>query len=212
MPGAWGSLRRPPIRSCAAAQRCGRLHTTARPCGCMIRCVCRTRRPGVARLTRRAAESEPSQVSMRAAQYASVIGAALSLCAVLSFAGALIAQVNAPGNGPKTAIAANTEWLDIGGDKASTRFAPLTQIDRSNVGMHRVAWRRPGVADELRARYPDVRAGSSRSTPLLVNGVLYAPNVVGPHPGRSGRARYASEQVQGDWRAPAWSCAAGRVA
>jgi quinoprotein glucose dehydrogenase len=71
------------------------------------------------------------------------------------------------------------EWLNVGGDKGSTRYSPLRQIDRTNAGQLRIAWRRPGVADELRAKYPEVRSGTNRSTPLLINGVLYGPNAVG---------------------------------
>src|SRR3954471_13545775 len=73
----------------------------------------------------------------------------------------------------------SVEWLNVGGDKGSTRYSPLRQIDGTNAGQLRIAWRRPGIADELRAKYPEVRSGTNRSTPLLINGVLYGPNAVG---------------------------------
>ncbi|HEY7172412.1 MAG TPA: hypothetical protein VH417_16280 [Vicinamibacterales bacterium] len=95
----------------------------------------------------------------------------------------LLASVVAPSAQDRPAAAPGrndgTEWLNIGGDKGSTRYSPLRQIDRTNAGQLRIAWRRPAIADELRAKYPEVRSGANRSTPLLINGVLYGPNAVG---------------------------------
>ena len=81
------------------------------------------------------------------------------------------AQAGAPRSG---------EWPDYGGDKAFTKYSPLDQINTINVGSLRIAWRRPAVADELRAKNPDLRFGNNlRSTPLMVGSVLYASNGVG---------------------------------
>jgi quinoprotein glucose dehydrogenase len=72
------------------------------------------------------------------------------------------------------------EWRDHSGDKGSTKYSPLEQIDAQNVGSLHIAWRRSAVADELRAGNPDLRFGNNfRSTPLMVGGVLYASNGVG---------------------------------
>jgi quinoprotein glucose dehydrogenase len=83
------------------------------------------------------------------------------------------------GAGSRTTGTNAAEWLNIGGDKGSTRYSPLDQISRGNVSSLRIAWRRPGVADELRAKYPEAKFGNNRATPLMINGVLYAPNALG---------------------------------
>jgi quinoprotein glucose dehydrogenase len=63
---------------------------------------------------------------------------------------------------------ANGDWRVTGGDPGTTRFSPLTQIDRSNVRQLRVAWTfhtgdaAPGERTEIQA------------TPIVVGGVLYA--------------------------------------
>jgi glucose dehydrogenase len=74
----------------------------------------------------------------------------------------------------------SVEWRYWGADKAFTRYLPLDQITAANVGQLRVAWRQPGSDPALKERYPDLRiSGNFRSTPLMINGVLYAPNAVG---------------------------------
>ena len=72
------------------------------------------------------------------------------------------------------------EWRDYGGDKGFTKYSPLDQINKNNVGQLRIAWRRPAIADELRAQNPSLTfANNLRSTPLMVGGVLYASNGIG---------------------------------
>jgi glucose dehydrogenase len=76
--------------------------------------------------------------------------------------------------------AATTEWRYFGGDKAFTRYAPHDQINRGNVGTLRVAWRQPASDPAWKSAFPDLRvSGNFRSTPIIVNGVLYAPNALG---------------------------------
>ena len=60
------------------------------------------------------------------------------------------------------------EWHYYGGDAASTRYAPLDQIDRDNVAELQIAWR--WKSDNYGPR-PEF---NYRTTPLMVNGVLYA--------------------------------------
>ena len=72
------------------------------------------------------------------------------------------------------------DWRYWGADKAFTRYSPLDQITAANVGQLKVAWRQPGVDASLKEAFPDLRvSGNFRSTPLMINGVLYAPNAVG---------------------------------
>jgi quinoprotein glucose dehydrogenase len=72
------------------------------------------------------------------------------------------------------------EWRDYAGDKGFTKYSPLDQINKDNVSRLRIAWRRPAVAEELRAQNPSVNVTNNlRSTPLMVGGVLYASNGIG---------------------------------
>ena len=59
------------------------------------------------------------------------------------------------------------EWHYYGGDLGSTRYAPLDQIDGTNVGKLEIAWR--WEARNLGPR-PD---HNFRATPIMVGGVLY---------------------------------------
>ena len=75
---------------------------------------------------------------------------------------------------------APSEWTYFGGSRAFTRYAPLDQIDRSNVSGLRVSWRRPAVDASVTGAFPELEpSGYLRSTPILVDGVLYASNAVG---------------------------------
>lgn len=73
------------------------------------------------------------------------------------------------------------EWRALSGDLGSTKYAPLDQITRDNVSALRIAWRRPSVDPSLRTRMPPGRtfSGEFRATPLMIGGVLYAPNSIG---------------------------------
>ena len=72
------------------------------------------------------------------------------------------------------------QWPNHSGDKGSTKYAPLDQITKNNVRNLVVAWRRPAVAAELRAQHPNLKFSNLfRSTPLMIDGVLYASNGIG---------------------------------
>jgi quinoprotein glucose dehydrogenase len=94
------------------------------------------------------------------------------------------------------------EWRDYAGDKGFTKYSPLDQINPSNVRNLRIAWRRPAVADELRAEQPDLRFGNSfRSTPLMIDGVLYAQNGIGlveAFDPETGKTIWIQERFEGD--------------
>jgi quinoprotein glucose dehydrogenase len=64
--------------------------------------------------------------------------------------------------------ARNTEWRTYGGDLASTRYAPLDQINQDNFNKLEVAWR--FRTDNLGPRPEYIL----QSTPLVVGGVLYS--------------------------------------
>ena len=75
---------------------------------------------------------------------------------------------------------ASDDWVYFGGDKAFTRYAPLDQITRDNVGDLEILWRRPAVDASVTEAFPDLRvSGNLSATPILIDSVLYAPNGVG---------------------------------
>jgi len=83
-------------------------------------------------------------------------------------------------------------WQYYGGDRRASRYSPLDQIARDNVRNLRVAWRRPAVDAQLKNAFPDLSPSNYlRSTPIIINGTLYAPDGVGlleafdPSTGRS---------------------------
>jgi len=72
------------------------------------------------------------------------------------------------------------EWRYFGGNKAFTRYSPLDQINRDNVKNLRIAWRRPALDEGLTKMFPDMHVDSYlKSTPIVIDGVLYAQNVHG---------------------------------
>ena len=85
------------------------------------------------------------------------------LLSLVLFPAITAAQQGAPGG----------EWPDYGGDLGSTKFAPLSQIDKANVENVSVAWMWHSPDDELVAENPRLRPGAFKATPLMVDGVLY---------------------------------------
>ena len=84
-----------------------------------------------------------------------------------------------------TSLSAQTDmapqgWRYFGGNKAFMRYAPLDQVHKGNVGELRVLWRRAATDPAFSARFPDRPvSGNLRSTPILIDDVLYAPNALG---------------------------------
>ncbi len=62
----------------------------------------------------------------------------------------------------------NGEWRYWGGDAGSTRYAPLEQIDASNVAKLEIAWRWKSLPVQKGAADANLQA-----TPIMVDGVLY---------------------------------------
>lgn len=74
---------------------------------------------------------------------------------------------------------ARGEWRYYSGDNGARKYSPLDQIRRDNVGQLRIAWRRPHLDASLATGTPPRLSNNFRSTPLMVNGVMYASNAVG---------------------------------
>jgi len=72
------------------------------------------------------------------------------------------------------------EWPSYGGNHAVDRYSPLSQIDAGNVGKLQMLWKRPAIDASLVAEFPDLSPSNYfRGTPIMVDGVLYAPDGVG---------------------------------
>src|SRR5262249_24485693 len=71
------------------------------------------------------------------------------------------------------------EWHSHGGDAGSTKYAPLDQISKANVSQLRVAWRRAAVDASLGSGKELSYSHDFRSTPLMIDGALYASNGIG---------------------------------
>src|SRR5580698_9788527 len=71
--------------------------------------------------------------------------------------------------GPKDAA----DWPMYNRDPAGTRYSPLTQINRKNVGKLKLAWSYALKTDSDRPGA--LRASGSEVTPIVVGGVMYLP-------------------------------------
>src|SRR5512138_215421 len=72
-------------------------------------------------------------------------------------------------------------WPAYGGDKGGMKYSPLDQINKDTVKNLRIAWRRSGVPEELKAQFPDGQASANyQHTPLMIDGMLYMSSAVGP--------------------------------
>lgn len=61
------------------------------------------------------------------------------------------------------------EWITWGGDLGNSRYSPLDQINKDNVGELRLRWRWQAE------RLPDRYDSNWKATPLYIDGVLYVP-------------------------------------
>ena len=76
--------------------------------------------------------------------------------------------------------AVDGEWHAYGADNGATKYSPLDQINADNVDDLRIAWTRRTVDQSILDVVPDLGYGNgNRATPLMVDGILYAPNAVG---------------------------------
>ena len=76
--------------------------------------------------------------------------------------------------------ATDGEWRAHGADNGATKYSPLDQIDADNVDQLRIAWSRPTVDQSILDVVPDLSyTNANRATPLMIDGVVYAPNAVG---------------------------------
>ena len=92
----------------------------------------------------------------------------------------VIMTVAMPGRRGSAQPSASGEWRTYGGDKGFTRYSGLDQINRENVKNLRPVWRRPAIDPQVLEKFPDlVPSNYFRGTPIMIDGVLYAPDGVG---------------------------------
>ena len=72
------------------------------------------------------------------------------------------------------------EWRFYSADNRATKYSPVDQINKDNVATLRVAWRRPQVDPAILAANPGLRLSNRyTASPIMVDGVLYAPDGAG---------------------------------
>jgi quinoprotein glucose dehydrogenase len=94
------------------------------------------------------------------------------VCAAAALVAALVVQGAATGT-------ADGQWRVYSGDNAATKYSPLDQINSANVRTLKVAWRRPQIPGDISLSTALRPNNNFRSTPIMVNGVLYASNGIG---------------------------------
>jgi glucose dehydrogenase len=78
------------------------------------------------------------------------------------------------------AAAGSVEWPYFGGSKHFDRYSPLSLIDSGNVNHLQTVWTRPGIDPSVTQAFPDLSPSPYlRGTPIMIAGVLYAPDAVG---------------------------------
>jgi quinoprotein glucose dehydrogenase len=94
--------------------------------------------------------------------------------------GAVVLAVAAATAGGHAQSRKTVEWPAYAGDKASTKYSALDQIDRDTIKGLRIAWRQSGLPEKLRASFPNAQAPANyQHTPLMVGGLLYMSTAVG---------------------------------
>jgi quinoprotein glucose dehydrogenase len=74
----------------------------------------------------------------------------------------------------------NRDWPAYSGDKASTKYSSLDQIDKSSIKNLHIAWRQSAVPDELKTLFPGVQGPTNwQNTPIMAGGLLYMSSGVG---------------------------------
>lgn len=101
---------------------------------------------------------------------------ALGLFAIVAGVSVLVTNVR----GADIDRAKPGEWRHYSSDNGATKYSPLDQITPGNVSRLQVAWRRPQVTAEFLAANKGLRLSNAyRSTPIMVDGLLYVTNGVG---------------------------------
>jgi len=71
------------------------------------------------------------------------------------------------------------EWRSYGADNGGTKYSPLDQITRENVKHLKIAWRWQSPANETSKQHPKIKQFIYETTPLFIDGTLYATTSLG---------------------------------
>jgi quinoprotein glucose dehydrogenase len=72
------------------------------------------------------------------------------------------------------------DWPAYSGDKRSTKYSPLDQINKDTIKNVHIVWRQAGVPAELQTAFPNAQGPTNwQNTPLMVGGLLYMSSGVG---------------------------------
>jgi outer membrane protein assembly factor BamB len=72
------------------------------------------------------------------------------------------------------------DWAFYSADNSATKYSAADQINPSNVSSLHVAWRRPQVDPAILSANAGLRISNRfTASPIMVNGVLYAPDGLG---------------------------------
>src|SRR5438552_11554213 len=74
----------------------------------------------------------------------------------------------------------NRDWPAYAGDKGSTKYSPLDQINKETIKNLHIAWRQSSMPDELKAPFPNAQGNTNwQNTPIMAGGLLYMSSAVG---------------------------------
>jgi quinoprotein glucose dehydrogenase len=65
------------------------------------------------------------------------------------------------------------EWPSYAGDKASSKYSALAQINGANFSQLKVAWTWRSPEEQVTKEHPEIKTWAWEATPLMVGGVLY---------------------------------------
>jgi glucose dehydrogenase len=95
----------------------------------------------------------------------------LALCGVIAVSLMLIGGLRMLQAQPKRNTAG--EWRNYAGDKASSKYSPLAQINKENFNSLKIAWTWRSADEEVIRANPHLKTWVWESTPLMVGGTLY---------------------------------------
>jgi quinoprotein glucose dehydrogenase len=73
----------------------------------------------------------------------------------------------------------SSEWPAYSGDKGSTKYSALDQINRATIKGLKIAWRQSSVPDELKTLFPDAQGSTNWQNTPTAGGLLYMSSAVG---------------------------------
>ncbi len=71
------------------------------------------------------------------------------------------------------------EWHATGGDHTNTKYSPLDEITPENFLELEVAWNWTSIETEVTAQKEDLRPLEFKTTPLMIDGLVYASTSIG---------------------------------